>query len=128
MAETTRKVLLREVPPRLKGKIARRVADTDRQMNDVLAQILADHYSIPYTPAARKAGDRAVGASATIMVYLPADVAEAIELDTVAQKSGGDRNASLRNTAVRIISDALGVPFKPTGRWVGQRRRRRAAA
>lgn len=121
MDDEIRRLVVRGVPPRLKGRIARRVRDLDRQMNDVLAQILADHYEIPYEPAARKAGDRAVGASPEIMLYLPTEIAEAIELDAQASRD------SIRNTVVRIISDALGVPFKPTGRWVGKRTRRAAA-
>lgn len=115
--EETSKLLVRNVPPRLKGKIVRRVRDEDRNMNDVLVQILADKYGLPYTPSGRKAGNREVGASATIMLNLPPEIRAAIDFD--AQTSGD----TVRNTAVRVISEALGVPFKETGRWVGARKR-----
>lgn len=116
MSETS-KLLVRGVAPRLKGKIARRVRDSDRAMNDVLVQMLAEHYGLPFEDSGRRAGERAVGASPTIMLYLPADLREAI--DTDAQASGD----SARNVVVKIISETLDVPFKATGRWVGARSR-----
>lgn len=116
MSETS-KLLVRNVPPRLKGKIARRVRDEDRNMNDVLVQILARRYGVAYDPTGRKAGNREVGASATLMLYLPNELRDAIDLDA---RASGD---TMRNTVVKAISEELGVPFKATGRWVGAKRR-----
>jgi hypothetical protein len=92
-------------------------------MNDVLVSILAGHYDVSYEPTGGR--KREVGASPTIMLYVPTALRDAINLD--AQASG----ESIRNVVVKVISDALGVPFKATGRWVAPpkpRRARRAAA
>lgn len=111
------KLLVRNIPQRLKGKIARAVRDSGRSMNDVLVEILAAKYGVEFTPSGRKAGSREVGASGTIMLYMPSELRDAIDLD--AQASG----ESVRNTVAKVLSERFGVPYTATGRWVGVRKR-----
>lgn len=102
-------LMLSNIPPRLKGKIARRADKDNSNMNDVLGAILADSYGLPFTPT----GSRRVkpGASARVLLELPDDLKAAIK----AQAQ--DEDDTLRNVAMRIICSAFGVKFEPTGRW-----------
>lgn len=111
MSETSK--LLIRVWPRLKGKIARHVERRERNMNDVLVQMLAEHYGIPYEETGRKSGAK-IGATPRIMLYLPADLRDAIDLDAEAS------NETARDVVVRIICGKLGEEFKPGGRWGGR--------
>lgn len=107
------KLLIRSVPPRLKGKIARRASDEKRSMNDVLLAVLHEHYGLdPYLSSDGRS--KGVGASPNILLYnVSAELRAAIDL---AAGSG-----SARNEVVRVLSVKFGTPFKPVGRWANRR-------
>lgn len=108
MAPDDVKMMLR-ISPRLKEKIAAKVAKTGTGMNDLLAEILADHYSVDFAASGNAA--RPVGASTKIVLGLPGELQALIRAD--AEQSG----ESMRNVAVKILSSHFRVKYEPTARW-----------
>lgn len=102
------------IPPRLKGKIARRVEREKSNMNDVVAGILAAHYRVEFTPSGK--ATRGISPFEQILLDVPPALRRAVLAEAAAQ---GD---SQRNVVVRILSEALGLQFQPTGRWANRRR------
>lgn len=104
-------VIVRGIPPRLKGKMAKAADKRGISFNELLIATFADHFEIPYEPAPRKKS-AAVGPSATTVAKnVPVEIRDA--LDAAAEAAG----ESKRNVQIRILCDAFGVPFVPTGRW-----------
>ena len=115
MSDETTNMIVRGVPPRLKGKIAKRVAKEGTNLNDVVVGLLAAHFDVPFSPSGYKT-PREITEYPNLVVEVP--VALKRRIDWEAAESGD----SIRNVVVRILADEFGVAFKPTGRWVNRRK------
>jgi hypothetical protein len=102
-------LMLRNIPPRLKGKIARRVKTAGTNMNDVLVGILADRFEVEFQPTGVKR--LSVGASSQALLTMPA------RLKLLIDDTARERRDTMNNVVLEILCDEFGIPFKPTGRW-----------
>lgn len=103
-------LMLRNIKPRLKGKIARRVKAAGTNMNDVLVGILADAYGVAFTPSGVRRIN--VGPSSQALLTVPAELKDLIRDDA---REHGDN--SYTNVALQIICKEFDEPFVATGRW-----------
>lgn len=103
------------VPPRLKGKIAKRVETRESSLNDVVVAILADHFGLDFEPTGRRSPGK-LSPYHRILLDVPPAIKRAVEHRATAD---GD---SQRNVVVRILSDEFKVPFEATSRWPRGRR------
>lgn len=109
------------ISARLKGKIARRVDQQSSNLNDVCVGILAAHYGVAFEPSGRST-PRQLSSFEQILLDVPAELRQAVLRDAAL------RGESQRNVVVEILSNALGIPFEPTGRWTNRRRRSSVAS
>lgn len=113
-------MIVRGVPARLKGKIAKRVATRESNLNDVVAEVLCSAFDIPYEPSGRKSPAE-IGPYPNLVLDVPAELKRRVEVEA------STRGESIRNVVVEILADEFGEPFVPTGRWRGHVKRDRAA-
>jgi hypothetical protein len=120
MSQTTN-MIVRGIPPRLKGKIAKRVADRKSSLNDVLVGILADHFGVAFSPSGRTAAAE-INEHPNPVLRVPVELKRRIDVEAAT------RGESIRNVVVEIFADAFDEPFVPTGRWRGHVKRSTTAA
>lgn len=102
-------LMLRNIPPRMKGKIARRVERAGTNMNDVLVGILADRFEVDFTPSGVRR--LSVGTSAQALLTMPA------RLKLLIDDTARERRDTMNNVVLEILCDEFAIPFRPTGRW-----------
>lgn len=102
-------LMLRNIPPRMKGKIARRVETAGTNMNDVLVGILADKFGVDFQPTGVRR--LSIGASSQALLTMPA------RLKLLIDEAARERRDSMQNVVLEILSAEFGIPFRPTGRW-----------
>lgn len=98
------------LPPRLKGKIARRVETKNTNLNDLVVGLLAERAGLTFEPTGRKSPGP-LSPYQRILLDAPPELARWVR--TRADEAG----ESQRDVVVRILSEELGVPFQPGGRW-----------
>jgi hypothetical protein len=105
-------LMLRGIPARLKGKIARRVETDESNMNDVLVGILAAEYGVPFEPSGvKRSAIRKTKPSSQALLTMPAELKRLISVEAATNRD------TVRNVAMRIIAEEFGETFKATGRW-----------
>lgn len=107
--------LLRSIPPRLKGKIARTAERRSISFNDAVVEELAKHFGIPYEPTVLGERTVEVGPYPNYLLRMPPAVRQAVEGE--AARTGETHS----NVMKRILSDVWKVPHAPTGRWASTR-------
>lgn len=107
--------LLRSIPPRLKGKIARTATRRSISFNDAVVEALARHYGVEYEPTVLAERTVEVGPYPNYLLRMPRAVKLEVERDAAA------RGESHSNRMKAILSDAWKVEHKPTGRWPSTR-------
>lgn len=112
MQDTTDTLMLRNIPPRLKGRIAARVKTAGTNMNDVLVGILAAKFEVEFQPT----GVRriSVGKSSQALLTMPE------RLKLLIEETAHEQRNSMQNVVLEILSNEFGIPFKPTGRWANR--------
>lgn len=106
-------LMLRNIPPRLKGKIVRRVEKAGTNMNDVVVAILAERYEVEFQPTGVKR--LAIGHSAQALLTMP------FKLKSLIAEDAHEQRDSMQNIVLRILCEEFAVPFTPTGRWVSRK-------
>jgi hypothetical protein len=114
MPDAETHMIVRGLPARLKGKIARRVHRDESNLNDVCVQILADHFHVPFEPSGRKSSGE-IGPYPHIVLDVPLDLKRRIDAEAA------HRDDSIRNVVVEILASEFGEQFQPTGRWPARR-------
>lgn len=106
------KLMLRGIPPRLKGKIARRVESEGSNMNDVLVSILARAYGLPFEPSGvKRSSIRREKPSDRALLEMPAELKRLISVEAATNRE------TMSNIAMQIIATDFDEPFRPGGRW-----------
>lgn len=115
----TTNLIVRNVPPRLKGKIYRRAEREKSSFNDVAVAALCEHFSIPFEPSGYRTPRAADGEDVTTKRLNPNPVLRVpVELKRRIDVEAATRGETQTNVAREILSEAFGVPFVPTGRWI----------
>lgn len=115
----TKNLIVRGVPPRLKGKIARRAEREKSSLNDVVVSVLAAAFAVEFQPSGNRsprlrAGEAAsrVGPYPNMVLRVPAELKRRIDYEAI------ETDETVRNVVVRILADEFGETFVPTGRWI----------
>jgi hypothetical protein len=103
--------LLRAVPPRLKGKIAKAAERRGTSVNGLIVETLAADFGVEYVAPTRSGNGRDRTAYPNIVLNLPTALANEIE----ARAEANDETQ--RNVMMRILCAAFNEKFVPTGRW-----------
>lgn len=102
-------LMIRNIPPRMKGKIARRVEKAGTNMNDVLVGILAGRFDVDFAPSGVRR--LSVGASSQALLTMPS------QLKLLVDEAARERRDTMNNVVLEILCDEFAIPFRPTGRW-----------
>lgn len=115
----TSKIIIHSTPAELKQAIADAVdAGEHRSMNDAIRAKLSEAFNVRYdAPAVPENGIESVIDVGAPKVSLTIDE----RLDRKIENEAHRQRTSKRNVIVEVLSDAFGVRFVPTGRWVHTR-------
>ena len=91
------------MPASLKAALVRETARRSSNVNDVAVGLLADEFSVPYTPSGRSRKVLA-GGSPVILLRVPPELKIKIESDA------GRRGTSANEVILAALADGLGIP------------------
>jgi myo-inositol-1-phosphate synthase len=100
-------VLVR-APAALKGALVRETARRDASLNDVAVGMLADAFSVPYTPTGRRSG--LPGASPVVLLRMPETLKREIQAEAFRTST------NTNDVIVRTLADGLGIPHDSRSR------------
>lgn len=115
----TSKIIIHSTPAQLKQAIADSVDRGEyRSMNDAIRAALSEAFNVPYNaPVVPENGIESMIDVEAPKVSLTIDE----RLDRKIENEAHRQRTSKRNVIVETLSEAFGVRFVPTGRWVHTR-------
>src|SRR6476469_4670207 len=93
------------MPPALKREVVRIVASRQASMNDVVVEILARRFDVPFAPSGRKGGS--AGESGVVILRMPPELKREIQASAFAQGS------NTNNVIVNTLAEELGLELPP---------------
>lgn len=106
---------VRNVPPNIKRAVVNEALAQDITMNDVIGQILGQHWSVPYALS----GERSVGAEITgdqMLFRVPPTV------DLHIRSSARSQKITESSVVLQVLSAHFGLVYQPTKRTGGRKR------